>query len=394
MEEQRVAIYLDFENLAISAEEVYPSKDKPFLIGPVVDFAATIGIVCIKKAYADWSRDSFAQYQHVLMEQGFELVHLPATSSQGKNGSDVRLAVDAMENLELFETISTVIIGSGDTDFVPLIQRIRARGLKVVSIGFDHSVGNLVKVNSTEFKSLEELIGKPEEESLSSELDQEMDRNYGHELLARYIKNRTEEEPVLLATLKRDLLRLDPSFSEKKMGFATFKKFVNSFLGDLVERIEPTEKEGLLLVHLKDVALLPQKTRSIRDEAQTFLSRSIRFQKSKAKRLAVAKMLIEEYQGGKEATMSQMIDLAGVKLKGHSKAEIRRFVNLLFSGRAFIQCEKGQRRPLLFRPIRLKETLSSPEILEQLYMDRVAEILKDRFATLGSEEIQELLGNA
>ncbi|MEL6626579.1 MAG: NYN domain-containing protein, partial [Bacteroidota bacterium] len=101
MESSRnVAIYLDFENLAISAETVYPSRDKPLDIGPLVDYATTKGVICSRKAYADWSKDIFAQYQNRLMDQGFELIHLPETNLQGKNGSDVRLAVDVMEYME------------------------------------------------------------------------------------------------------------------------------------------------------------------------------------------------------------------------------------------------------------------------------------------------------
>ncbi len=391
MEEQQVAIYLDFENLAISAEEVYPSKDKPLVMQPIVDYATTKGNVCIKKAYADWSKDTFSQYQNVLMEQGFELVHLPATNLQGKNGSDVRLAIDVMENLELFETINTIVLGSGDTDFVPLIQRVRARGIKVISIGFDHSVGNMVKNNSAEFKSLEELIGKPEANSLSSDLVQERDISYGRELLIRYIRNRNNDEPVLLATLKQDLLRLDPSFSEKKLGFSSFKKFINSFLGDLVNRVDLTEKDGLLLVYLNDVDIPQNKRTNLKEEAQIFLAKNIRFQKNKEKRLAISKFLVDEYKENKEMTMSQMIDFTSEKMKNLPKVDIRKFVNLLFSGKAFEQIEKGRQRPLLFRPIKLKGTVNNPEILEQLYINRVVEILKNRYSALNDEDIKALL---
>ncbi|MGE5557606.1 MAG: NYN domain-containing protein [Bacillota bacterium] len=391
MEDNQVAIYLDFENLAISAEEVYPSKDRPLSIEPVVDYATTKGNVCIKKAYADWSNELFSQYQNILMEHGFELVHLPATNQQGKNGSDVRLAVDVMENLELFQTISTVIIGSGDTDFVPLIQRVRARGIQVISIGFDHSVGNLVKINSVEFKSLEELLGKPEEESLSSELVGEVDISYGRELLIRYIRNRNNDEPVLLATLKQDLLRLDPSFSEKKLGFSSFKKFIKSFTGDLVSQINSTDKEGLLLVHLNDAEIPQNKRTDLKEEARSFLAKNIRFQKNPAKRLAISKLLLDEYKENREMTMSEMIDFTGDKIKGFTKSEIRKFINLLFSGKAFEQVKKGQWRPLLFRPIKLKETMNSPENLERLYMNRVVEILKNRYSALTEEEVDALI---
>ncbi len=158
-----VAIYLDFENLALSADTVYPSKTRPLLIEPIVDYATTKGNIAIKRAYADWSKTMFMQYQSMLMQQGFELVHLPETNSQGKNGSDVRLAIDVMEHLEMYPKVNTIVIGSGDSDFVPLIQRVRMRSKEVIAMGFEHSVGRLVKINSVEFKPLEELLGRPEE---------------------------------------------------------------------------------------------------------------------------------------------------------------------------------------------------------------------------------------
>ena len=89
--------------------------------------------------------------------------------------------------------------------------------------------------------------------------------------------------------------------------------------------------------------------------------------------------------------MSQMIELTSARLKNMAKIDIRKFINLLFSGKAFEQIQKGQRRPLLFRPLRLKKTMNSPEILEQIYVNRVVEILKNRYSTLNDEEIGELL---
>jgi len=390
METQNVAIYLDFENLAISAEEVYPSKDRPLLIGPIVDFAATKGNLCIKKAYADWSKEFFSQYQNRLMEHGFELIHLPATNSQGKNGSDVRLAIDVMENLELFQTINTLIIGSGDTDYIPLVQRIRSRGKEVIVIGFEHSVGNLIKVNSAEFKSLEELIGKPEEESLSSDLMQETNGRYGRELMIRYLKNKNDDEPVMMATLKQDLLRLDPSFSEKKLGFVSFKKYIQSLVGDLIEKIETTEN-SLLLVYFADLDPNMNTKVNVQEEAKHFLFKNIRYQRNHSKRQDISTMLFAEFRDSKELTMNQMVDRTHQQLKNVTKIDIRKYVNILFTGKAFKQFDKGQRRPLLSRAVKLKEMVNSPIVLEQIYINRVIDILKNRYPTLEDEEISQLL---
>ncbi|MFO7966264.1 MAG: OST-HTH/LOTUS domain-containing protein, partial [Archaeoglobaceae archaeon] len=109
-----------------------------------------------------------------------------------------------------------------------------------------------MKINSAEFRSLEELIGEPEKASLSSDLAQDVESTYGRDLMIRYIRNRTEDGPVLMSQLKIDLLRLDPSFSEKKLGFSSFKSFVESLSGDVVSKIALAEKTGLPVVYLRN----------------------------------------------------------------------------------------------------------------------------------------------
>ena len=218
----------------------------------------------------------FSQYQTRLMEHGFDLVHLPETNSQGKNGSDVRLAIDVMDYLGLYREVSTFIIGSGDTDFIPLIQRLRGRGKKVIVLGFEHSVGKLVKRNSGEFKSLEELIGAPEEESPSSDMVDDKDKSAGRDLIIRFLKSRTDEGPVLMARLKQQLLRLDPSFSEKDMGFSSFKAFVRSLEKDLVERVDTTE-DTLPKVYFVEgkIEISARKEVCSQDQAAQFLAKNL-----------------------------------------------------------------------------------------------------------------------
>jgi len=392
MENQNVAVYLDFENLAISAEEAYPSRDKPLLIEPIVDFAATKGNICIKKAYADWSVDMFMQYQGELMEQGFELIHLPATSTSGKNGSDVRLAIDAMENMELFATVNTFLIGSGDTDFVALVQRIRARGKNVVVIGFEHSVGRMLKINSAEYKSMEELLGQPEEFSLSSDLVQDVDLDFGREIMLRYLKNKTDDEPVLMARLKQDLLRLDPSFSEKKLGFSSFKKYVKSLQGDIVAKIDDNEKSHMPYVYFKEVETSLPKQVNLPATAKTFLLRKIKFVNEAKKRYELSKVLFDAFRRQKTMTMHDMIEHLHTKTKNMSKVDIRKYINTLFTGRAFRAADKKAKGALLSKPFKLKTTINNPEILDQIYINRIGDILKNKYASISDKDIARILG--
>lgn len=393
MEGQNVAIYLDFENLAISAETVYPSRPRPLEVGPLVDFATTRGPVLIKKAYADWSKDIFAQYQASLMEQGFELIHLPETNSQGKNGSDVRLAVDVMEYMELFSGIGTILIGSGDTDFIPLIQRIRARGKEVVIIGFEHSVGKLVKRNSDEFKSLEELLGKAEEESPISDLTEDIEEGYGRNLMLRFLKSRNDDSPILMSQLKQQLLRLDPSFSEKELGFPGFKQFVESLTGDLVQEID-TNDPSLPKIYFND---LPEEEEtpenpSPQEQALQFLSRKLRYQKAAPSRINISNALLKGFRDEELLSMSQMFDYVSEHIdRKIPKTDIKKYINTLFTGGAFQPYEKKSNGPLLSRPFTLRESVRNPESLDEIYIQRISEILQSRYSELNSQEILDLL---
>ncbi|MEO1448373.1 MAG: NYN domain-containing protein [Bacteroidota bacterium] len=396
MEGQNVAIYLDFENLAISAETVYPSRNKPLAIEPLVDFAASKGNVCLKKAYADWSKETFAKYQGRLMEQGFELIHLPGTNAQGKNGADVRLAVDVMEYIEFFPGIDSIVIGSGDTDFIPLIQRLRARGKEVIVMGFEHSVGTLVKRNSVEFKSLEKLIGTPEEESPTRDLAAEIDPTKGRDLMMRFIRAYSDEEPILMSQLKQRLLRLDSTFSEKELGFTSFKDFIQSLVGDLVLRIDHRQ-DTLPVVYLNPQAPgLHEASHAAPPDPQhhavQFLSKKLRYQNDAPRRMAMSHALYQSFQETEPLSMNEMFDHIYSYMEGAvPKTDIKKFINTLFTGGAFKPYGKKGSGPLLSRPFRLDESIESVEGLDQIYIRRVSEILQSRYTELESHEILELL---
>ncbi|WNJ16763.1 NYN domain-containing protein [Pontibacter sp. G13] len=393
MDTNYVAIYLDFENLAISAESVYPSRVKPFELEPLVDYATTKGVICVRKAYADWSQEAFAKYQGRLMEQGFELIHMPATNQQGKNGCDVRLAIDTMEYLEVFPDIGTVIIGSGDTDFIPLIQRMKARGKQVIMIGFEHSVGTLVKRNSTEFKSLDELIGKPEVGANSHDSRFDPDLETGRNLLLRFMRTHVETGPVLMSRLKQHLLRLDPSFSERELGFHSFKDFIESLREDLIEDVVIDEHD-LPVVHFRElpdhesVVISPDA----REMALRFLSKKLRYQKRAALRLEMSEALYSTFQMKQPLSMNEMFDSVSDRVgRSITKSDIKKYVNTLFTGGAFKPITAQTSGPLLSRPVVLHEVVQTPDVLDQIYIRRVSEILQSRYTDLEPQEILELL---
>jgi hypothetical protein len=256
VEEKIVAIYLDFENLAISALEAYRGVEMPLKIEPIIRFASTKGTVKIKKVYADWSKKKFSQYQKELLINGFELIHLPETNLLGKNGSDMRLVIDVMEHLYEEPRPDVVLIGSGDSDFIPLIQHIQNKNIEVVLLSFEHSVSEMIKHYCSEFIALKGLLGPQKTFERSTPLQVTYANNAqstpqgnpqlrrGKYFLQRYLKQRKEpKEVVSLSELKQDILRFDAEFSEENYGFAKFKKFIKAYRGDLIEDIEKKDKQ-------------------------------------------------------------------------------------------------------------------------------------------------------
>jgi len=266
-------------------------------------------------------------------------------------------------------------------------------------IGFEHSVGKLVKRNSVEFKALEELIGAPEAESPSSDLTEEIDVNYGRRLLLRFIRSRNSDDPILMSQLKQQLLRLDPSFSEKEMGFSSFKQFVQHFQGDVVESVE-VKDESLPLVYLSEGRSGDngeQENDQVADEelkqaAEQFLTKKLRYQKNPHQRLQLSAALFQGMKEKETLSMNQMFEMIHEKSKRKfAKSDIKKYVNTLFTGGAFKANAKKAQGPLLARPFSLEDTIESPEGLDQVYIRRVSEILQSRYTHLESQQILELL---
>ncbi len=385
MEQHRVAVYLDFENLAISAETV--QSGQALQIESIISHAASKGHISIRQAYADWSKELFVQYQSTLIELGFELIHLPGSHMQGKNGADVRLAIDVMEHLESYPDINTIVIGSGDSDFIPLIQRLQARNKQVIIIGFEHSVAQLIKKNSSEFRSIESLSLHTDQVNGHANSSR-YSLGYGKELLEKTIKLRKLQNPILMARLKQQMLKVDPEFSEKQMGFSSFKQFLQALKGDLINKID-TQEDTLPQVYL---SMENEKGSESLEHAENFLYKKIRYRTDTEQRLFIAKSLLEKMQDQYAMSMDQMFDYVYEKLDGSlSKADIRKYINTLFTGGAFKFDEDRQEEPLLLRPLRLDKDIDHPEALDQIYIRRIIEILQRRYQNLSDTDILELL---
>src|ERR1044072_9180595 len=154
-QERALAVFIDFENLAVG----FQGRRDRFDIERVLERLVEKGKIVAKKAYADWSR--FGQYTGPLHEAAIELIEIPKRTQTGKNSADIRMCVDAMDVDFSKEHIETFAIVSGDSDFPPLVAKLKENGKHVIGLGMVDSTSNLLRDNCDEFIYYEDLGKAP-----------------------------------------------------------------------------------------------------------------------------------------------------------------------------------------------------------------------------------------
>ncbi|GAA5261540.1 NYN domain-containing protein [Methanocalculus sp. MC3] len=392
------AIYLDYENLAVSAGQSYPALDTPLSLGPIIDYAASLGDICIRKAYADWSVGECAADVKKLVKYGFEMRHLPQTSARGKNGADMDMALDVLEDMILLPHIGLFIIGSGDTDFIPLIRRLRARGKMVYVMGFDNSVGSVIKENCTKFQSLDELLGLNASSGIDPALDDdpaliEGDRIAARELLIRFVKTRTDEGPVFLSDLKNQLIRINPAFSEKKIGFSSFKKFIESLEGDVVEGIITDRRTGHPLVTLRDLDEINSVHVDADECLATCLTSRLRFIGDRAVRTQIFEQILALFKDKRPRSIHEIAAAIHPKIdQSVSKATLNRVLfGLGGEGRVFRYYRKDPMVPPIDSPQVLNESVRTVADIEVVYLASARDAVKRIFPDMDDTEVERVV---
>ncbi len=392
------AIYLDYENLAVSAGQSYPALDTPLSLGPIIDYAASLGDICIRKAYADWSVGECAADVKKLVKYGFEMRHLPQTSARGKNGADMDMALDVLEDMILLPHIGLFIIGSGDTDFIPLIRRLRARGKMVYVMGFDNSVGSVIKENCTKFQLLDELLGLNAASGIDPTLDEdpaliEGDRIAARELLIRFVRTRTDEGPVFLSDLKNQLIRINPSFSEKKIGFSSFKKFIESLEGDVVEGIITDRRTGHPLVSFRELDEINSVHVDAGECLVTCLNSRLRFIGDRKVRTQIFEQILALFRDKRPRSIHEIAAAIHPKIdQSVSKATLNRVLfGLGGEGRVFRYYRKDPMVPPIDSPQVLNESVRSVADIEAVYLASARDALKRIFPDMDDAEVEQVV---
>ena len=262
LENQRVAVYLDFDNIVMSwydrvhgrnsysrdRQRISDNPTEPEIaerlaaatidVGAIIDYAASFGTLVLTRAYADWSAPVNAVYRSQLVARAIDLVQLFPAAAYAKNGADIRLAVDAVEDMFRLPDLTHVVIVAGDSDYVPLAQRCKRLGRFVVGVGVAGSTAKSLAAACDQFDAYDALPGVAR-----PTVDQKKDAaaprtrmrkaaaDPSADLLERALRLESDKEDAdwqHASAVKALIKRLDPSFSEKALGHKSFSDFVKA----------------------------------------------------------------------------------------------------------------------------------------------------------------------
>jgi uncharacterized LabA/DUF88 family protein len=253
-----VALYWDFENLHASLVEArmgegaynkpdgrFKSQEPLIEIQAIVELASSFGPIAINRAYCNWQY--FGRYRDALLQGAVELIQLFSPGASAKNGADIKLCLDAVEDVGRFGHIETVVIVGGDSDFMPLSQKIKAAGRTLIGVGTRKSTNRHWAKSCHEFRYYENVL-----EALSPEMGSPSDQpfepvNVAAEMFKRAIRLLAETQGdswVTEGAVWHMIKRLDPTFEPRDHGHSSFMAMLHS-LGAMVET-RPGESEQLV----------------------------------------------------------------------------------------------------------------------------------------------------
>jgi uncharacterized protein (TIGR00288 family) len=254
-----MAVFLDLENIALGARDAsYPSFD----IQKVLERLLLKGHIVVKKAYCDFDR--YKDFKRGLHEAAFELIEIPHVRQSGKNSADIRMVVDALDLCYTKGHVDTFVIISGDSDFSPLVSKLRENDKTVIGIGVKNSTSDLFINNCDEFIYYDDLVRKepskvrrrttaaaatgPVANGEKSADNKGPDRTEALDLVVETLEavaeERGENEPIWGSMIKQAIKRRHPGFNERAHGFRSF----NDLLAEAQKRgfleLQPDEKSG------------------------------------------------------------------------------------------------------------------------------------------------------
>jgi uncharacterized protein (TIGR00288 family) len=256
-----MAVYCDFENVALGVKETeYPRFD----MKKVLERLLLKGNIVVKKAYCDWAR--YKEFKPAMHEASFELIEIPHVRMSGKNSADIRMVVDALDLCYTKEHVDTFVIVSGDSDFSPLVSKLRENNKAVIGVGVKNSTSDLLIANCDEFIYYDDLARqaqprkpapakttkkKATEKAAAKPAPVDKKQEACELVMATYealLQERGEEDRIWGSMLKQALKRRQPGFSESSYGFRSFGDVLQDAEKRGLVKLQRDEKSGQFVV--------------------------------------------------------------------------------------------------------------------------------------------------
>jgi uncharacterized protein (TIGR00288 family) len=270
-DDNNMALFCDFENVAIGVRE---AKYEKFDVRKVLEHLLLKGSIVVKKAYCDWDR--YKAFKPVMHEAAFELIEIPHVRMSGKNSADIRMVVDALDLCYTKSHVDTFVIISGDSDFSPLVSKLRENNKTVIGIGVKQSSSDLLISNCDEFIYYDDLVREKSRKQsrrkapaaasnsapgASAPAAPEAGRSPGMDIdkkqealdlvletLEALFTERGAEEKIWGSMVKQALKRRKPGFNESYYGFRSFSKLLEEAAARKLLALEHDEKSGGVII--------------------------------------------------------------------------------------------------------------------------------------------------
>ncbi|MBU0689173.1 MAG: NYN domain-containing protein [Gammaproteobacteria bacterium] len=261
-----MALFCDFENVALGVRD---AKYAQFDIKKVLERLLLKGSIVVKKAYCDWER--YKEFKAPMHEASFELIEIPHVRQSGKNSADIRLVVDALDLCYTKSHVDTFVIISGDSDFSPLVSKLRENNKYVIGIGVKDSTSDLLSANCDEFIFYDDLVrvqeakkkqaakkapakakaeaAKPKEAKVEDAKKQEA-MDFLVETVEGLISERGSDEKLWGSMVKPTMQRRKPGFTETYYGYRSFKELIEDAQKHKLVVLVRDEKSGQYMIRL------------------------------------------------------------------------------------------------------------------------------------------------
>ncbi len=261
-ETANLALFCDFENIALGVRD---ARYAQFDITRVLERLLLKGSIVVKKAYCDWER--YKEFKAGMHQAGFELIEIPHVKQSGKNSADIRMVVDALDLCYTKPHVDTFVIISGDSDFSPLVSKLRENNKGVIGVGVKNSTSDLLIANCDEFIYYDDLVREqaktrraprkraahPTTASAATSTPDEDKKHEAFDLVLATIEallaERGAEDKIWGSMVKQTLKRRSPGFNESYYGFRSFNKLLEEAAQRRLIGLERDDKSGGYVIH-------------------------------------------------------------------------------------------------------------------------------------------------